>query len=338
MALETPYSSQQEADTAWANYTGSSDGSGSGDGGDTPGADDGSSALAGTVAAPETIAQGEAFDAGGRVENKTGNTVSGVVYLALDVDGWVALARQDIDLQVGDQADLGYQVPRGATSDVPAGDTSIGLVFDSGDSQTSGVVDTKPITVEEGQAGDGTQGRDGSGGDSQWGEAQHVQELPYGWQLYAQEHQSRDEVRYIIAGKNENGEVIYLAKDGTVVRSPEFYSTAEEVQAALEAYAQRMENGEVPPENQADPSQSRPSPGQVTQDANAQESGATGFLSPILGPSGQGFGGSHVIVAAVVFGGVYYLWQRRGTLSRRQAYIALAVTGGVLTSHAMGVP
>jgi hypothetical protein len=356
MALETPYSSQNEADRAAANYLAGGGGGDDGDGGrqqeddrEGGGSEDpnGQSPLNGAIDAPGQVAQGEAFAAVGALENPMRENVSGTVIFGVsDGEGkYFPLARKQFSLQPGGSVGKEFQVSRGATREVPAGNRDFALLADAG--RSSGLVTKTSVEVQQaaGQKDRG-QGRDGRGrdggsgrgsGDSAWGEAQHVQELPYGWHLYAQEHGSKDKTRYIIAAKNSNGEVIYLDKDGSVTNSPAYFTSAQEVQSALEAYAKRVENGNVPEENQPDPTQSRPSPGQVTQAANQQDGGVGSLLSPVLGPAGEGFGIPHIAALLVVGGVVWWLYRRRGRLSQRQAYWLYAAVIVAIINHAWGV-
>jgi hypothetical protein len=357
MALESPYSSEREADRAAANYQGSrqQDGGGGdqqqgsgreGGGSKSPG---GQSPLNGAIDAPREVKQGEAFAAVGALENPKQENVSGTIIFGVS-DGqgkYFPLGRKQFSLQPGASSPKEFQVPRGATSEVPAGSRDFALIADSG--RYSGVVAKTGVNVQQGEGGGQGRGRGGQGdgrgeggsgrgsGSSKWGEAQHVQELPYGWHLYAQEHGSKDKTRYIIAAKNSNGEVIYLDKDGSVTNSPAYFTSAQEVQSALEAYAKRVENGNVPEENQPDPTQSRPSPGQVTQAANQQDGGVGSLLSPVLGPAGEGFGIPHIAALLVVGGVIWWLYRRRGRLSQRQAYWLYAFVIVALINHAWGV-
>lgn len=341
MVLETPYSSQSQADRAAANYAGESDGTGGGGGGGGGSQEDApsSSTLSGSIAAPSSIAQGEAFEAGASIQNDSDQAISGTAILGIS-DGqgkYFPLGRASIDISPGARQGVSFQVTRGSTSDVPTGDRDFAVFADV--NRGSGKVASKAVTVEGG-SGSGTEGGDGSAREkSNWGEAQHVQELPYGWQLYAQEHKTKDKTRYIIAAKNQAGEVIYLAEDGTVVKKPVYYTSAEEIQAAIQAFAKRAENGNVPQENQPDASQGRPSSGRVTRDADkrSRTGGVSGVLSPVLGPAGEGFGGAHLVAGAVAGGGIYYLWKRRGDITKRQAQIAAGGVAVVLAIHAWGV-
>lgn len=103
---------------------------------------------------------------------------------------------------------------------------------------------------------------------------EYVRELQLGWHLFGQSHPQRGN-RFIVAGKHE-GDRIYLDKDGKVVDKPVTYGSVDAVVSALEAYAERKQNGNV----RRSPNGQRPDATSVESDMSSEPK-ASGFLSSL---------------------------------------------------------
>ncbi|MDZ7689243.1 MAG: hypothetical protein U5J64_11150 [Halobacteriales archaeon] len=125
-----------------------------------------------------------------------------------------------------------------------------------------------------------------------WSEMEYVQELQLGWHLFGQSHPQKG-TRFIVAGKHE-GDRIYLDTDGSVVDNPVTYRSADAVARALEAYAEKRENGNV----RREPNGQRPDASSVESDMSSEPKSG-GFLSS-LSKEQKILGG-----AALAVGGYY---------------------------------
>jgi len=127
---------------------------------------------------------------------------------------------------------------------------------------------------------------------SGWSEMQYVRELQLGWHLFGQTHPQRGQ-RFVVAGMNQ-GDRIYLDKDGSVVGSPVTYTSTDAIAGALRSYAQRVRNGNVSRE----PNGQRPDAAAVEDDMSKEPSDGDGGFLASLSTEQKLLGG-----AAIVAGG-----------------------------------
>lgn len=240
-AVESPYDSTRDADDAyWAWVDQSEDGGGEG------GAEE-SDGFTGSLSMPPNLEVGQSFDATASVENTTSEALSGRFVLVWFEGDSPQVISGPIEQRVAgdDSVELTFQVDRGMLQ--AEGETTF-HVYSTNDAPGSVATDTRTI----GSGGSGTQ-------ESEWGESEYVQELRYGWHLYLQEHLEEDKVRYIVAGKNGDGQVIFLNDRGKTQEDPHYFSSTEDVRAALEMYRENEEAGNPGSGGAADPAASRPS-------------------------------------------------------------------------------
>lgn len=250
--LEYNYDNSQAADAAYQAWV--NDGA--------EGFDDGgagksqSTAWSGSLEAPDEIPRGEAFTASATVENTSSKELTGHFYLLFfDAAGEpVPVAEGGREsVGAGSSADVSFDVKRGNyTAEIGATDLHVYEV-----ESAPGIVASATVQTVEGAA-DTTDG---------WSTPQHVEDLPFGWYLFRQTR--GDEERFLVVGTNADGQRVYLASGGEVQHEAAFFDTIDEVAQALEAFANRMENGEVGPDHQPDPSQPRPAPDELADDAAA---------------------------------------------------------------------
>lgn len=327
--LESPYDSTTEADTAVSNYFDDSGGGGGGGDGDGNFDEYGDSSLGGSLDVPTQIEQGGAFTASGTARNNTGQEISGQFVLAGAGGGVgpIRLGAVQATVADGETVDLQFEVPRGALQ-LPPGKAEFGVVaFISSGSGTL-ATDTADI-VEKGAGEEDQQDQDGQQGDgeSEWGPVEFVQELPFGWNLYAQQHKTEDRTRFLVASKNSDGETIYLTKAGGISQQKVYFNSEDEIVAALQKYRERYESGEFEEGATPDPSQPRPSPEEIQADSAA--GAGAGLLDAIVS------GDSKAIVAGLAIAAVLLVrvLHSRGYIDKKQrryATIGLAAGGGAL--------
>jgi len=146
----------------------------------------------------------------------------------------------------------------------------------------------------------------------QWGEWQRIEQVQQ-WQIWGREHQTEDRAQFMVASTNQAGDEIYLHPGGEVKGQPHLYDSVQAVRDALNAFATKMENGEVP-EGQR-PTGNSPSREQIRRAATSVTGGGPGGGS-LPGPVGaavDAVGGpvNAAILATAAVGGVYYL-EREG--------------------------
>lgn len=150
---------------------------------------------------------------------------------------------------------------------------------------------------------DGPPGEDGEGGEDGWTEWTRIQQAGK-WILYGQEKIPATDVRYYLTGKLPDGSQVYLNTDGKVVDERAILESMKEVNAALQKYRQRVENGNVPDNRQ--PTGSDPGPGN-----GGGGGGASGLLGSVLGALPGGPMISTLLLLAII-AGAYYYYQRSG--------------------------
>lgn len=316
--LEAPYATINQADQA-ANAYFSNQGGGGGDGGGGGGSGgdgDGdwgglgeASGLSGSLQAPGAVAPGQAFQAPASITNNSGSQTSLTARLMIsfdesgsDLNGNWRLANQQVQLEAGGSAEFTYSVPNGT---IPQADETVDLALLAlGTSEaTTGVVATTTLDITPG--GDERTPEDVTNG---WGNSYYVQQLAWGWHLYAQDHEEQGKTRYIISGTTAESVNVYLGPEGFVHDVPKYFTSVDAISQALSAYQANVEAGEIPSERQPDESTTRPSPESVTQDVMDAASGPGGATVDNLLGQVESW---HVAVAAVVIGAaVYYRYYR----------------------------
>lgn len=77
----------------------------------------------------------------------------------------------------------------------------------------------------------------------EWGDVKTVNTLGSGWVLYRQEHKQEDDTRYIVAGRDANGEVLFLSKSGSVTRRVSVHPDRQSAMDAFRVWSQAAEKG-----------------------------------------------------------------------------------------------
>lgn len=144
---------------------------------------------------------------------------------------------------------------------------------------------------------------DEEGGDEadQWGEWAVADEVG-NWHIWGRDHLEEDRAQFLIAGELTDGTPVFLNENGMVDTVPTIFESAEETQAALDAYYSNLENGEIPEEEQ--PTGGNPDPETIA--AGADEAGANdggGVLDDV---------GATTIAAGAALLGIGYLAVRNG--------------------------
>lgn len=313
-APESPYQSTGEVDRAVQNYFEGGAGDGDGSGGDGAGAfgEIGESpTLSGSLSAPDEISPASGFEASCRIRND-GEAINGQITLGVapaEGDPY-RLASAQATIDAGGSGTVEFSVPRGTVPAVP-GEATLGAIS-AASGESAGVIATTGTRI----LGEDEQGEPDLDG---WSVPEYIRELPFGWHLYAQ-FKGENQQRFIIAGKNAEGALIYLTERGEIASSPTYLDTLDAVAAALSAYRDNVEAGSVPEGNQPDPSQSRPTPAELTDAITSQ------------GPLSGGFGGSTLMIVGVLTVAGYILYRRSGgqlpafgDLSTRQQYAAAGI-------------
>jgi hypothetical protein len=285
------FADRGQADTAAERFINSllEDGGGGGSG---PGPGDGNDPgqhpeLAGEVDVPSSVENGQAFEAPWVAElTGTDRPLSGRAVLGLGTDEELyPLAEGEVTIPEGGTSDQGTFVAQGGWAVEPADYDVFAVVIEEDEplafAQSRMTVTESTGNQKPGGGGNGGTGPGGGGSGADWGEAQLVQELPGGWYLFAQERTDGSETRFMIVGKNQNDERIYIHPEGRVETEIHFFPTAEAAAEAHAAWVSRVENGQATQGEVPDPSAGRPSPGGVTRDAeksSASDRGTSGIL------------------------------------------------------------
>jgi hypothetical protein len=115
-----------------------------------------------------------------------------------------------------------------------------------------------------------------------WGEWTRLQEVSPWW-IWGRESDDGERAQFLAASTLQDGSAVYLQPDGMMEPEPYIFDTADGFNAALDAYFQRVEDGEIPPVEQ--PTGNSPQLEQITEDAALI--GADGAGDPAL----SGIGG-----------------------------------------------
>jgi len=143
------------------------------------------------------------------------------------------------------------------------------------------VFDTEEDAVAAYQAWAEENGGDDQGGDesAQWSEWQQLREVEP-WYLYSRTHQTEDRAQFLAAGQLQDGATVYLGPNGGVQDEAHLFESVEAVQAALQSYFQKAENGEIPEERQ--PTGNPPSAEDVRGGVPVDKKGPGGPLSGLV--------------------------------------------------------
>lgn len=122
-----------------------------------------------------------------------------------------------------------------------------------------------------------------------WGAAQRVAELKYGWYLFRQDAKNQDKTRWMVAGKNNDGNLIYITTGGEVqTNDPFYFDTKDAAVQAFRAWVERASNGEADDDEFPDPSASPPSGSDVTKQTRRKDAaGSGGFLGSVADAAGD---------------------------------------------------
>lgn len=171
-----------------------------------------------------------------------------------------------------------------------------------------------------GSGGDGDTTDDGeqNGGEDGWTEWFRVDQVA-DWYVYGREALEEDNVQFHVTGETQDGRQVFLDTDGTISESMVVFENMDEVNAALEAFYQREEDGDVPD----DDSPTGPDPGPGGAPPPGAGSGGGGGLPivnqlPVLGNLGTM--GQLIAVLVIAFAVYYY---------RSDGDVELPVVGGV---------
>lgn len=139
---------------------------------------------------------------------------------------------------------------------------------------------------------------DNKGGWSDWERV----EKAAGWHILVRSHED-DREQYLLAGKNGDGETVYLNPEGKPQSEQHIFDNTEAMGTALERYQKRVEDGAVDPSQRA--TGDKPDMGKVNQ---ASSSG--GLLSSAIGA----VTGRPIVTVAVVAALYYYYYYQGGSL------------------------
>lgn len=81
---------------------------------------------------------------------------------------------------------------------------------------------------------------------SEWEEINVVEP----WHIYGRSHEDGERVEFVVSGVLEDETVVYLGPNGDVRDEAHIYTSIDDVEAALEAYFQNVEDGNVPDDRQ----------------------------------------------------------------------------------------
>lgn len=94
--------------------------------------------------------------------------------------------------------------------------------------------------------GDGTGPGDGSEGWTEWARLEQINP----WWLWGRESIDGEAAQFILASTLQDGTSVYLQPDGSLGPEPYIYDTVDGFSDALDAYFQRVADGEIPPGEQ----------------------------------------------------------------------------------------
>lgn len=169
--------------------------------------------------------------------------------------------------------------------------------------------------IERGEPGHGD---DPGGGDEgeQWSDWTEIDQAS-GWVIFRRQHlHEEDREEYLVAGESAAGDAVFLGPDGEVLDEEHIFEHIEDVQAALAAYAENLEQGNVPDEDR--PTGGSPPAGALPGETPSRPPGSD---LPLVGPAASaagGLGNLLLIVAVLVVVG-YYL-ESRGYIDLTDSY------------------
>lgn len=142
-------------------------------------------------------------------------------------------------------------------------------------------------------------------GAENWGEWTQITQVS-DWTIWGREHKTEDRVQFLAASTMEDGTPVYLQPDGTVSEDAHIYDSQEAMQQALNAYAERVESGDIPESER--PTGTSPGRGQIREDAAAAGANGGGSGRNPVAPVVEAVGGTRtaLLLGVVVAGGVYY--------------------------------
>lgn len=154
-----------------------------------------------------------------------------------------------------------------------------------------------PGTQEEGDEGD--QGE----AWTEWTELNQVA----GWAIWGRESQTSDAVQFLAATINGEDREVYLQPGGEIADTAHLFESQSDLQAALDAYQTRVDNGEVPEERQA--TGRSPSRGAITE---ATKTGTGSFGGPLSGLVDAVGGPTNAVLAVATIALVAYYLDAEG--------------------------
>lgn len=139
------------------------------------------------------------------------------------------------------------------------------------------------------------------GGGGSWSDWMEVDQFE-GWFLYVREH-TDGRVQFVVSGVMD-GENVFLQADGTVGANPAIFTTFDEVDEALMAYFERVENGEIPADQQ--PIGQPPDMEQLTEDTEPFATEGEGLVEG---------GNRRLLLVGAAAVGAFALMKQRGEAS-----------------------
>jgi hypothetical protein len=123
------------------------------------------------------------------------------------------------------------------------------------------------------------QEKNGEQPEQEWTEWEEIESAPP-WYVYGRSQVTGDRQQFVIGGLRE-GSRVYLAPEGEIVEEPHIFERIDAAAAALSAYFERTESGEVPEADR--PTGERPSPGSVGEDVANQSDEEDGEAAGVIG-------------------------------------------------------
>lgn len=167
-----------------------------------------------------------------------------------------------------------------------------------------------PEDIDRGTEEGRTPGEDGQNDENgqdeaNWTEWQKI-EQEAGWHIFRRQHKYESREEFFAAGKNAQGENVFLAPGGKIVEEEHIYDYIEDVYAAIEAYTENAD--------QKDPSErlTGAPPGQGNLPGN-RGGKPPGSNLPVVGPAAQAVGGIGnllLLVGAVAV--LFYISESQG--------------------------
>lgn len=166
--------------------------------------------------------------------------------------------------------------------------------------------------TEEGRnPGDG----DGSGGDGQngndskkeknWTEWKKMEQSS-GWHIFRRQHKYESKEEFFAAGKNAQGENVFLAPGGEIVKKEHIFDYIEDVYAAIEAYTENPSQKD--PEDR--PTGAPPGQGNLPGDRGSKPPGSN---LPVVGPAAQAVGGiTNLLLLVGAVAVLFYISEYQG--------------------------